>query len=96
MINVKTISSTIFSINHSSIDRELNLASLVGLAESEQLFIKCREEFRRSVKYSGNLYSDFSPCDASLPYFHISDEYRMFNPEGIFTTYFNILSCEYF
>lgn len=63
-------------------DRENSLSSLVGLAESEQLFIKCREEFRRSVKYSGNLYSDFPPCDSSLPYFHISDEYRMFNPEG--------------
>lgn len=63
-------------------ERDHSLASVVGLAESEQLFIKCREEFKRTVKYPGSLYSDFPPSEASLPYFHISDEYRMFNPEG--------------
>ncbi|XP_072947422.1 protein FAM135A [Epargyreus clarus] len=64
-------------------DRESNLVSIFGLAESERLFVKCREEFRQSVKYPGAIYSDFPPVDNSLPYFHISDEYRMFNPEGL-------------
>lgn len=63
-------------------DRDSCLASMVGLAESEQLFIKCRAEFMKNVKYPGHLYSDFPPTNPSLPYFHISDEYRMFNPEG--------------
>ncbi|XP_013172553.1 PREDICTED: uncharacterized protein LOC106121427 isoform X1 [Papilio xuthus] len=63
--------------------RESNLVSIFGLAESERLFIKCREEFRQSVKYPGGIYSDFPPVENSLPYFHISDEYRMFNPEGL-------------
>lgn len=62
--------------------RESNLISIFGLAESERLFVKCREEFRQSVKYPGAIYSDFPPVENSLPYFHISDEYRMFNPEG--------------
>ncbi|CAG9089307.1 unnamed protein product [Plutella xylostella] len=63
--------------------RESNLVSIFGLAESERLFVKCREEFRQSVKYPGAIYSDFPPLENSLPYFHISDEYRMFNPEGL-------------
>ncbi|XP_031768575.1 uncharacterized protein LOC113521209 isoform X2 [Galleria mellonella] len=63
--------------------RESNLVSIFGLAESERLFVKCREEFRQSVKYPGAIYSDFPPVENSLPYFHISDEYRMFNPEGL-------------
>lgn len=62
--------------------RESNLVSIFGLAESERLFVKCREEFRQSVKYPGAIYSDFPPVENSLPYFHISDEYRMFNTEG--------------
>ncbi|KAL4711463.1 hypothetical protein ACJJTC_005587 [Scirpophaga incertulas] len=63
--------------------RESNLVSIFGLAESERLFVKCRDEFRQSVKYPGAIYSDFPPVENSLPYFHISDEYRMFNPEGL-------------
>ncbi|XP_039755668.1 uncharacterized protein LOC120630490 [Pararge aegeria] len=63
--------------------RQSNLISIFGLAESERLFVKCREEFRQSVKYPGAIYSDFPPVENSLPYFHISDEYRMFNPEGL-------------
>lgn len=63
--------------------RQSNLVSIFGLAESERLFVKCREEFRQSVKYPGAIYSDFPPVENSLPYFHISDEYRMFNPEGM-------------
>ncbi|KAG6444680.1 hypothetical protein O3G_MSEX003543 [Manduca sexta] len=63
-------------------ERESNLISIFGLAESERLFVKCRDEFRQSVKYPGAIYSDFPPVENSLPYFHISDEYRMFNPEG--------------
>lgn len=62
--------------------RQSNFISIFGLAESERLFVKCREEFRQSVKYPGAIYSDFPPVENSLPYFHISDEYRMFNPEG--------------
>lgn len=64
-------------------ERESNLVSIFGLAESERLFVKCREEFRQSVKYPGAIYSDFPPIENPLPYFHISDEYRMFNPEGL-------------
>ncbi|XP_037301990.1 protein FAM135A-like [Manduca sexta] len=64
-------------------ERESNLISIFGLAESERLFVKCRDEFRQSVKYPGAIYSDFPPVENSLPYFHISDEYRMFNPEGM-------------
>ncbi|XP_041987095.1 uncharacterized protein LOC121738895 isoform X2 [Aricia agestis] len=63
--------------------RQSNFISIFGLAESERLFVKCRDEFRQSVKYPGAIYSDFPPVENSLPYFHISDEYRMFNPEGL-------------
>ncbi|KAJ0178156.1 hypothetical protein K1T71_005979 [Dendrolimus kikuchii] len=69
--------------NGSNKERESNLVSIFGLVESERLFVKCREEFRQSVKYPGAIYSDFPPVENSLPYFHISDEYRMFNPEGL-------------
>jgi hypothetical protein len=29
------------------------------------------------------LYSDFPTLASTLPYFHISDEYRIFSPEGL-------------
>lgn len=46
-------------------------------------FEKCREEFRKQINYSGSIYSDFQKLASELPYFHISDEYRAFSPNGL-------------
>uniref|UniRef100_A0A1B0DIR2 DUF676 domain-containing protein n=1 Tax=Phlebotomus papatasi TaxID=29031 RepID=A0A1B0DIR2_PHLPP len=46
-------------------------------------FEKCREEFRKQIKYTGSIYSDFTKLASDLPYFHISDEYRAFSPSGL-------------
>lgn len=46
-------------------------------------FEKCREEFRKQIKYAGHIYSDFTKLASDLPYFHISDEYRAFSPMGL-------------
>ncbi|XP_030570669.1 protein FAM135A [Drosophila novamexicana] len=46
-------------------------------------FEKCREEFRKQVKYQGNIYSDYVQLASELPYFYISDEYRAFSPNGM-------------
>lgn len=46
-------------------------------------FEKYREEFRKQLKYSGSIYSDFTKLSSELPYFYISDEYRAFSPNGM-------------
>lgn len=46
-------------------------------------FEKCREEFRKQINYSGHIYSDMTKLASELPYFHISDEYRAFSPNGL-------------
>lgn len=51
--------------------------------EAEQAFAKAKAEFKRQINFSGTLYSDMSQFASTLPYFHISDEYRMFSPEGL-------------
>ncbi|XP_036338088.1 protein FAM135B isoform X2 [Rhagoletis pomonella] len=46
-------------------------------------FEKYREEFRKQIKYTGSIYSDFAKLASELPYFSISDEYRAFSPNGM-------------
>ncbi|XP_023246874.1 uncharacterized protein LOC106636222 [Copidosoma floridanum] len=46
-------------------------------------FNKCKEEFKRQMCFAGKLYSDHPTLASSLPYFHISDEYRLYSPEGV-------------
>ncbi|XP_067646267.1 protein FAM135A [Eurosta solidaginis] len=46
-------------------------------------FEKYREEFRKQIKYTGSIYSDFVKFASELPYFCISDEYRAFSPHGM-------------
>ncbi|KAL0271507.1 UNVERIFIED_CONTAM: hypothetical protein PYX00_008581 [Menopon gallinae] len=46
-------------------------------------FIKAKEEFKRQMNFTGMIYSDFPALASTLPYFHISDEYRIFSPEGL-------------
>ncbi|XP_054285656.1 protein FAM135A isoform X2 [Macrosteles quadrilineatus] len=46
-------------------------------------FQKCKDEFKRQINFSGLIYSDFPTLASTLPYFHISDEYRIFSPEGM-------------
>lgn len=46
-------------------------------------FEKCRIEFRKQIKYSGQMYSDFTKFASELPYFHLNDEYRALSPNGM-------------
>ncbi|XP_066583283.1 protein FAM135A isoform X2 [Prorops nasuta] len=45
-------------------------------------FKKCKEEFKRQMNFTGRIYSDYPNLASTLPYFHISDEFRLFSPEG--------------
>ncbi|KAK9305937.1 hypothetical protein QLX08_003181 [Tetragonisca angustula] len=45
-------------------------------------FKKCKEEFKRQMSFSGKIYSDYTTLASTMPYFHISNEYRLFSPEG--------------
>lgn len=49
------------------------------------MFQKARTEFKSQLNFSGMLYSDLTQTQfaSTLPYFHISDEYRIFSPEGM-------------
>lgn len=46
-------------------------------------FEKCRIEFRKQIKYPGQMYCDSVRFASELPYFHINDEYRAFSPNGM-------------
>lgn len=46
-------------------------------------FEKCRIEFRKHIKYPGQMYCDSVRFASELPYFHINDEYRAFSPSGM-------------
>ncbi|KAL7302759.1 hypothetical protein TKK_0004804 [Trichogramma kaykai] len=47
-------------------------------------FNKNKEDFKRQTCFPGKLYSDLPAAQlaSQLPYFHISDEYRLYSPEG--------------
>ncbi|XP_031632472.1 protein FAM135A isoform X2 [Contarinia nasturtii] len=45
---------------------------------------KCRIEFRKQIKYSGQMYCDFAKFASELPYFHhINDEDRLLSRNGM-------------
>lgn len=46
-------------------------------------FEKYRKDFRRQINYWGHIYSELGKFASELPYFHISDEYRAFSPNGM-------------
>ncbi|OAD52892.1 hypothetical protein WN48_11248 [Eufriesea mexicana] len=42
-------------------------------------FKKCKEDFKRQMSFSGKIYSDYPTLASTMPYFHISNEYRLFS-----------------
>lgn len=46
-------------------------------------FEKCRDEFRKQIKYAGQIYSYFNKFASEVPYFQISNEYRSFSANGM-------------
>lgn len=51
--------------------------------ENEHAFRKAKSEFRSQLNFPGILYSDFNMFASTVPYFHVSDEFRIFSPEGM-------------
>nr|CAH7732551.1 unnamed protein product [Callosobruchus chinensis] len=53
--------------------------------EMTKVFLKGKQEFKRQLNFPGVLYSDLDPSvfASTIPYFHISDEFRIFSPEGL-------------
>ncbi|KAI5696829.1 hypothetical protein M8J75_000778 [Diaphorina citri] len=49
---------------------------------SNAAFEAYKKEMRLQIKFTGAMYSDAQTLASTLPYFHISDEYRIFSPEG--------------
>lgn len=45
--------------------------------------IKCRNEFRKQINYTGHMYCDLKQFASEIPYFHINDQYRVFSPNGL-------------
>lgn len=46
-------------------------------------FEKCRDEFRKQIKYAGQIYSYLNKFASEVPYFQISNEYRSFSANGM-------------
>ncbi|XP_074025600.1 protein FAM135A isoform X3 [Leptinotarsa decemlineata] len=51
--------------------------------ESLKIFLKAKKEFKSQLSFPGLLYSDLNSFASTVPYFHISDEFRIFSPEGM-------------
>ncbi|RZF40574.1 hypothetical protein LSTR_LSTR013288 [Laodelphax striatellus] len=56
---------------------------ITPLVDDSATFQKSKDEFKRQMNFTGMIYSDFPTLASTLPYFHISDEHRMFSPEGV-------------
>ncbi|XP_049819128.1 protein FAM135A isoform X3 [Aethina tumida] len=52
-------------------------------SEALKTFLKGKKEFKSQLKFPGLLYSDLNSFASTVPYFHISDEFRIFSPEGM-------------
>lgn len=48
-----------------------------------KVFTKARNEFKSQLNFNGTLYSDLNTLASTVPYFYISDEFRIFSPEGM-------------
>lgn len=51
--------------------------------EVQKLFNKAKNEFKSQLSFGGVLRSDLDKVASTVPYFYISDEYRIFSPEGM-------------
>lgn len=51
--------------------------------ELHKVFTKARSEFKSQLNFNGTLYSDLNILASTVPYFYISDEFRIFSPEGM-------------
>ncbi|XP_057654549.1 protein FAM135A isoform X1 [Diorhabda carinulata] len=51
--------------------------------DSLKTFLKAKKEFKSQLNIPGFLYSDMNMYASTIPYFHISDEFRIFSPEGM-------------
>lgn len=51
--------------------------------ENENTFKKAKSEFRSQLNFPGVIYSDLNMFASTVPYFHVSDEFRIFSPEGM-------------
>lgn len=51
--------------------------------EPEKAFLRAKNEFKSQLNFPGILYSDLNGFASTVPYFHISDEFRVFSPEGM-------------
>lgn len=49
----------------------------------QKAFTKARNEFKSQLNFNGTLYSDLNTLASTVPYFYISDEFRIFSPEGM-------------
>ncbi|ENN71429.1 hypothetical protein YQE_11848, partial [Dendroctonus ponderosae] len=54
-----------------------------GNSELIKAFLKAKREFKSQLNFQGILYSDLNSFAAQVPYFNISDEFRIFSPEGM-------------
>ncbi|XP_075225042.1 protein FAM135A isoform X2 [Lycorma delicatula] len=64
-------------------DDKLYQRVIVQHDDESATFVKSKEEFKRQMNFTGMIYSDFPTLASTLPYFHISDEHRIFSPEGL-------------
>ncbi|CAH1179056.1 unnamed protein product [Phaedon cochleariae] len=52
-------------------------------ADDLATFLKAKKQFKSQLNFHGLLYSDMDRFASTVPYFHISDEFRIFSPEGM-------------
>ncbi|KAK9871472.1 hypothetical protein WA026_012846 [Henosepilachna vigintioctopunctata] len=74
--------ATTFNYRKSKQTEEINFYKGIT-TENENAFKKAKAEFKSQLNFPGILYSDLNLFASNVPYFHISDEFRMFSPEGM-------------
>lgn len=52
-------------------------------SKGNETFTRARNEFKSQLNFNGTLYSDLNALASTVPYFYISDEFRIFSPEGM-------------
>lgn len=74
--------SSQFSFNSSNETEEINFYKGIN-TDDENAFLNAKKEFKSQLNFPGILYSDLNLFASNIPYFHVSDEFRIFSPEGL-------------
>ncbi|XP_050524395.1 protein FAM135A isoform X2 [Daktulosphaira vitifoliae] len=67
---------------HKDVKADIRIQSYSSV-DDNSMFQKYKEQFKKQLSFTGMIYSDIPILASTLPYFHISEDLRMFSPEGV-------------